>query len=227
MTNVHGLVIAIDGPSGSGKSSSARGVASRLGLAYLDTGAMYRAVAWRCLQAGLLAGDDRLAMINVARQAKITIGTNPDNPTFAIDGCDVTEDIRSPQISAQVSTIATIQPIRDILTTQMRQMITDLGRIVVEGRDITTKVWPQADVRVLLVADPVARVTRRKAELAGAANHAEVTDQIVRRDRDDSTMSEFEKPAPGVTLIDSTDLSLDQVITRVVDLVPGCRQAAH
>ena len=213
------LVIAIDGPSGSGKSSTARALATRLGVAYLDTGAMYRAVADEALRRHVI--DDPAAVLVIARTTPPVIGLDPAAPTVAIAGRDVTAAIREPALSAQVSRVATIQPVRDVLSVQMRAIVAGAKRIVVEGRDITTKVCPDADVRVLLVADPAERIRRREAELAGAADRAQVTDQVVRRDRDDATMSQFETPAPGVTLIDSTYLSLDEVVERILALVPA------
>lgn len=216
------LLIAIDGPSGSGKSSTSRGVAERLGLAYLDTGSMYRAVtvAWLDAETPTTAGQstDWAAFISTL---ELTIGTDPANPTTAVNGRDVTEAIRDPRVSQHVSMPATNLEVRAWLTQQMRDIIAAHGRrIVVEGRDITTVVAPDADVRVLLVADPAARIARRQAELSGVSND-QVVDQIVRRDRDDATVSQFEKPAPGVALIDSTYDDLPTVIARICALVPG------
>ncbi|MGJ6979261.1 (d)CMP kinase [Aestuariimicrobium soli] len=214
------LVVAIDGPSGSGKSSTAKGVAQRLGLAYLDTGSMYRAVAVAHLESGLSSDDaDGIAALVDAHDYQV--GTDPTGPTIAIDGRDVTEAIRDPQVSAHVSVVATNLGVRAALTERMRALVVQHAeRMVVEGRDITTKVCPDAHVRVLLVADADARIRRREAELAGRADTEAVTDQIVRRDRDDSTVSQFEQPAEGVTLIDSTHLTLAEVIDRIVALVP-------
>ncbi len=215
------VVIAIDGPSGSGKSSTARGVAQALGLAYLDTGSMYRACTCAWLAAGIDPADAD-AIAAVAASASIEVGTDPVEPTIAINGDDVTVAIREPLISAKASVAATNLEVRRILTEQMRDIIRAHGcRIVVEGRDITTVVWPEADVRVLLVADPAARVARRHAELGDAVDASAVTDQVIRRDRDDATVSQFEAPAPGVTLIDSTHLTLPQVIATIVAMVPG------
>ncbi|HSN44202.1 MAG TPA: (d)CMP kinase [Propionibacteriaceae bacterium] len=212
------LVIAIDGPSGSGKSSTARGVAQRLGLSYLDTGSMYRAVTWAYLDAGI-PDDDTDAITELTREADIEVGTNPASPQIWINGIRVTSLIREPRISAKASVVATNLKIRALLTEQMRAIIEESSRkIVVEGRDITTVVWPDADVRVLLVADSGARIARRHAELGESVDAAAVTDQVVRRDRDDSTVSEFHTPAPGVTLVDSTDLSLDEVIDVIAKL---------
>ena len=213
------LVVSIDGPSGSGKSSTARGVAQRLGLRFLDTGAMYRAVAWAALHHGV-AGQDDEALMAVAEAVQLTMGTDPDAPSVQLNGHDITRAIREPDVTGYVGNVATVQPIRDLLTDQMRDIIAACRRIVVEGRDITTVVYPQAQVRVLLVADPRVRVRRRETELAGAVEHAVVRQQVVGRDATDATMSQFDTPAPGVTLIDSTELSLTEVIDRVCALVP-------
>ena len=214
------LVIAIDGPSGSGKSWTSRGVANRLGLARLDTGSMYRAVACRVAHLGIDPTTNPRDAIKVAQSCHLEIDTSAIDDRVVIDGEDVTKEIRDPQTSAKVSAVATIQPVRDALTARMRQVAADRGRIVMEGRDITTVVCPDAQVRVLLVADPAIRVARRQAELGEKVDMAQVIDSIVRRDRDDSTVSTFEEPAEGVTVVDSTHLNLDQVIDAVIDLVP-------
>ncbi|WP_460768622.1 (d)CMP kinase [Mariniluteicoccus flavus] len=210
------MVIAIDGPSGSGKSSTARGVAQRLGLAYLDTGAMYRAATWLVLR------DDTTDPTEIARQvalADIAIATDPAAFAISVDGTDVTDAIREPRISEHVSRVAGVQAVRDDLIARQRAAITTAGdRIVVEGRDITTVVAPDAQVRVLLVADPEARVARRQAELGDRASADQVTDQVVRRDRDDSAVTRFTEAAPGVTVVDSTHLDLDAVVDTICRL---------
>lgn len=216
------MLIAIDGPSGSGKSSTSRGVAQRLGLAYLDTGSMYRAAAWAWRDSGI-DPDDADAVQRFVETLHLEVGTDAARPTIGVNGTDVTEAIRDPEISTVVSRVATNLGVRKALTDQMRALIDQYGRrMVVEGRDITTVVAPDADVRVLIVADPAVRIARRQAELAGVPTE-QVTDQIVRRDRDDATVSQFEQPAEGVTLIDSTHDDLATVIQRVVDLVPAAR----
>lgn len=211
-------LFAIDGPSGSGKSTTAKLLATRLGLGYLDTGAMYRAATSEYL----LRCPDGASQDEVARlvdEARLECQTSPDEPRFAINGRDVTEEIREPRISAAVSEVATNREVRRLLTAKMRDIIAaHERRIVVEGRDITTVVAPDADVRVLLIADPEARVARRAAEVAGKATDAEVTDQVLRRDRDDSTVSNFTDAAEGVVVIDSTFLSPDEVVDRIIAL---------
>lgn len=219
MTSPHPYVIAIDGPSGSGKSSTARGVAKRLGFAYLDTGAMYRAAAWLVHDAGV-APEDADAVAELIRTTTLTISLDPERAHVVIDGRDVTSAIREPFISAMVSTVASQPQVRTALIEQQRSLIGASGEgIVVEGRDITTVVAPHADVRLLLVADPHARVARRAAELGERVTADEVTDQVLRRDRDDATVSAFEQAADGVHVIDSTHLGLEEVIDEVCGLV--------
>jgi cytidylate kinase len=212
------LVVAIDGPSGSGKSSTARGVAQRLGLAFLDTGAMYRAATWLMLHSAVDA-DDAVAVAALVADAEITLGLDPTAPSVAINGTDVTDAIREPVVSAAVSSVATNLAVRANLVARQQAIIADADQgIVAEGRDITTVVAPQAPVRVLLVADPSARVARRQAELGHKVTGADVTDQVIRRDRDDSTVARFTEAAEGVVVVDSTHKTLTEVVDLIVDL---------
>ena len=214
------LVIAMDGPSGVGKSSTAKRVARKLRLAYLDTGAMYRAVACEFVRQGLDRTDET-RIGDLARTADLRVSTNPDAPRVYINGRDVTEEIRKPEISAIVSAVAVVPEVRRVLIERMRRIITEHDRrIVVEGRDITTVVAPDAEVRVLLTADAQARIGRRAAELGERADQVTVTDSILRRDRDDSTVSNFTEAACGVNVIDSTHLDLDEVVAEILKLVP-------
>jgi cytidylate kinase len=219
------LVVAIDGPSGSGKSSTARGVATRLGLDFLDTGAMYRAATWLVMRTGL-GVHDQPAVAALVRGADLRLGLNPVAPTVTIDSQDVTRAIREPEVSAAVSAVATNLAVRSDLVARQRRIIAGSSSgIVAEGRDITTVVAPDADVRVLLVADPAARVARRRAELGERVDPATVTDSVIRRDRDDSTVAAFQSPGPGVTVIDSTHLGLAQVIDAICALVPATAES--
>jgi cytidylate kinase len=212
------LVVAIDGPSGSGKSSTARGVAQKLGLAFLDTGAMYRAATWLVLHSEVAAADSA-AVAALVESADIAVELDPDNQGVTINGNDVTEAIREPVVSAAVSSVATNLAVRANLVARQQQIIAAAERgIVAEGRDITTVVAPDAPVRVLLVADPSARVARRQAELGQRVTSADVTDQVIRRDRDDSTVAQFTEAAEGVVVVDSTHLTLAEVIDRIADL---------
>lgn len=216
---IQSLVIAIDGPSGSGKSTTARLLADKLKLGYLDTGAMYRALAWEYLHSGGTAHDAD-AIVALTRSADVRISTHPDAPLVTINGHEVTAAIREPQVSAAVSMVATNTDVRRILTKKMREIIAAHNhRIVVEGRDITTVVAPDADVRILLIADPQARVARRAAEMGEGIEQHAVTDQVIRRDRDDSTVSNFTDAAEGVVVIDSTFQLPDEVVEQILQLV--------
>jgi cytidylate kinase len=224
MTSEH-LIIAIDGPSGSGKSSVSKAVARELGVGFLDTGAMYRALTWWCLEEGVDL-DDQDAVAQAARELQLEMGTDPSHPGVRISGREINEDIRTTRVSEAVSKVATNTQVRPILQQQQRdlmeQIAKETGGVVAEGRDVTTVVAPDADVRVLLTASVEARLRRRSTELHGHAHdHAvEATkDQIVRRDRDDSTVSEFTEAAPGVTLVDTSDLDFEQSVQVVLDLV--------
>jgi CMP/dCMP kinase len=214
------LVVAIDGPSGSGKSSVARGVAQRLGLRFVDTGAMYRALTWWALSRDVdLADTDLVAAL--ARQLPLELGTDPAAPYVRVDGIDVGEAIRTPDISAAVSAVATNLGVRAELVRRQRALAAE-GGVVVEGRDITTVVAPDADVRVLLTASESARLERRALEVHGSADADAIEathDLIVGRDAVDSTVATFTEPAEGVTLVDSSHLTLDQTIEAVLALV--------
>jgi cytidylate kinase len=221
------LVVAIDGPSGSGKSSVARGVAERLGLRFLDTGAMYRALTWWALSRDVDLDDtDRLAAL--ARELPLELGTDPGDPFVLVDGKDVGEAIRTPEISAAVSAVATNLGVRKELVRRQRALAAE-GGVVVEGRDITTVVAPDADVRVLLTASESARLARRALEVHGSddSDAIEATvDLVVGRDAVDSTVATFTEAAEGVTLVDSSHMTLEQTIAAVIALVPaGARRA--
>ena len=222
---VAALVIAIDGPSGSGKSSVSRAVARGLGLAYLDTGAMFRALTWWCLHEHVDL-DDLEAVAEAARRLPLTMGTDPTAPSVQVGGVPVDEAIRRTEISSSVSRVATNLEVRAELLRRQRDIIADCSTagsgVVAEGRDITTVVAPDADVRILLLASEEARLARRAKELHGEA-HAEAVDatrdQIVRRDRDDSSVSQFMQAAPGVDTVDTSHLDLEQSVQAVLDVV--------
>nr|WP_269449792.1 (d)CMP kinase [Auraticoccus cholistanensis] len=182
----------------------------------MDTGAMYRACAWQAARDGAETPEQIAAVVT---GADLRVSTDPDDPRISINGTDVTQAIREPEVSASVSRVATVPEVRVDLVLRQQQIIAESRRgIVAEGRDITTVVAPHAPVRVLLVADPAARVARRQAELGERVDTEQVTDQVLRRDRDDSTVAAFTEAADGVTLVDSTHLSLDEVIDTIVAL---------
>ncbi len=229
-----GVVVAVDGPSGSGKSTVSRLVARQLGLAYLDTGAMYRAVCWWCLERGVpldagaaagpgAAGPSPVAL--AARELDLDLGTDPAAPTVRVAGTDVTTAVRESRISTAVSAVATDLGVRAELLRRQRRVVEDAARgrgVVLEGRDTTTVVAPDADVRVLLVADEQARLARRARELhgeAGAQALARTRDEVLRRDADDATVSSFHTAADGVHTLDSSALTLEETVAQLLALV--------
>lgn len=225
------LTIAIDGPSGSGKSSVAKAVARRLGIGYLDTGAMYRALTWWCLERGLDL-TDTAAVAEAARTLPLEVGTDPDAPTVTVDGTDVSAAIRTSEVSTAVSAVAVNLEVRPVLQQLQRDLMAQVARetggVVAEGRDITTVVAPDARVRLLVTASEEARLRRRSAELHGTSDAAAVEatrDQVVRRDRDDSTVSTFTEAAEGVHLVDTSELDLEASIEAVLDVVAGVTEA--
>ncbi|QGQ19248.1 (d)CMP kinase [Cellulomonas sp. JZ18] len=222
-------VVAVDGPSGSGKSSVSKEVARRLGLAYLDTGAMYRAATWWCLDRDVPL-TDVAAVADAVRGLPLDMGVDPDDPTVRVGGADVTAAIRETRISAAVSAVATNLDARAELGRRQRAVIDDeraggwsQGRgVVAEGRDITTVIAPDADVRVLLTASEEARLARRARELHGTDDAdavAATRDQVVRRDADDSTVVQFRVAADGVVTVDSSHLDLPGTVQAVLDVV--------
>lgn len=214
------IVVAVDGPSGSGKSSVSRDVARRLGLRYLDTGSMYRALTWWVLEQGVDPAD-RDAVARLARDLPLEVRMDPADPGVSVDGTDVTAAIRETRITSAVSAIATNLAVREELVRRQRE-VAEAGGVVIEGRDITTVVAPDAPVRVLLTASERARLARRALELHGAADEAALDatrDQVLRRDADDSTVAAFHEAADGVTVVDSSALTLDETVEAVLGLV--------
>lgn len=217
------FVIAIDGPSGSGKTSTSREVARRLGLGYLDTGAMYRAATWLVVESDVHPRDLEL-VAKIVAGADFVIGTDPQAPQMLVNGTDVTDAIRSSAINDAVSAVATNREVRRLLIAQQHDLMNDAADgIVVEGRDITTVVAPDAPVRVLLHADSTARAARRTSELGEGTDQRSVHDRMTRRDRDDSHVTEFWDAAAGVTVIDSTDQTLDEVANQICALADQAR----
>ncbi|MGO2067430.1 MULTISPECIES: (d)CMP kinase [Glutamicibacter] len=212
------LVIAIDGPSGSGKSSVSKAVARKLGAAYLDTGAMYRAITYSVLADGTDLSDAN-AIAQAVRDAKLSISVDPDAELVQIGGEDVTAAIREPRISEQVSTVATNLDARAELVRRQQQIIAENTRIVAEGRDITTVVAPDADARILLTASEEARLRRRGLQLGGTQNESQLATQVLARDAKDSTVVNFTQAADGVMTVDSSDLDFEQTIDAVLDAI--------
>lgn len=211
------VVVAIDGPSGSGKSSTSRGVAARLGLRYLDTGAMFRAMTWYMLQQGVDV-HDAVAVATKAGDPIIESGTDPLQPTITVDGYDVATAIRQDDVTGAVSPVSTVPEVRARLLELQREVI-DHGGIVVEGRDIGSVVWPQAEVKVWLTADASARAVRRAAE-EGGSDVTATEESLLARDKIDSGRKTAPLTMPdGAHHIDTTPYTLDEVINQVVTLV--------
>jgi len=216
-----GLVVAIDGTSGSGKSSTSRGVAARLGLRYLDTGAMFRAVTWWLLREGVDVHDAEAVAARCA-EPEIDSGTDPSAPTIDVDGTDVRLAIRGEDVNAAVSPVSAVPEVRSRLLRLQREIISREAAgagIVVEGRDIGSVVAPDAPVKVYLSADPAARAVRRSAEQGGTDVSA-TQESLLARDRIDSGRTTAPLTvADGAVHIDTTPYSLDEVIDQVVALV--------
>jgi cytidylate kinase len=222
------IVVAVDGPSGSGKSSVSKGVARRLGLRYLDTGAQYRAMTWWMLHNGVDVTDPQ-AVAAACVKPLIVSGTDPDEPSISVDGEDVGKQIRTAEVTAAVSAVAGVQPVRDRLIGLQRQIIAaalaESGGVVAEGRDIADVVYPSAESKIFLTASPEARAARRSAELGAVASGGAVTTlaDLARRDAEDAKTTRPHEAAPGAIVVDATHLTLAQVIERVVELVEAAR----
>lgn len=210
------IIVALDGPAGSGKSSVSMAAARRLAFAYLDTGAAYRAVAWHALEHDIDA-EDPAAVTSSLENLEIIFDASADHFSVSVGSTNVTEAIRTPEVTALVSAVARVPAVRAFLNQRFRETMasaTEAG-IVVEGRDITTVVAPDADARILLTADESVRMERRGLEVP-----PQLRDELTRlvRDRDaaDARVSDFMTAADGVVTIDSTNLTFDQTVDAVV-----------
>jgi cytidylate kinase len=212
--------VTLDGPSGTGKSSVARAAAARLGAAYLDTGAMYRAATVAVLDAGV-DPEDAEAVARVVEGARIEVGTAAGTERVEVDGTDVAERIRGAEVTRAVSAVSAVPAVRRRLVDQQRSLVAAAGAVVVEGRDIGTVVLPEATVKIYLTAAPEARARRRAAQL-GLSTDAEIADlaaDLRRRDEYDSSRADSPlRPAADAVVVDSTDLDREAVVDRVVAL---------
>ncbi len=207
------IVIAIDGPAGSGKSTVARAVADRLGLSYLDTGAMYRAVAFEAIRRGI-EPDDRPTVAELARQVELEVGEK-----VLVNGADATVEIRSPEVTRAVSSVAANPDVRKELVLRQREWAEGHGGGVVEGRDIGTVVFPDAPLKVFLTASEDERASRRSKEMLDR-DYDRVAADMARRDRIDSTRSASPlSAAPDAVELDTSGLDAAQVVERVMALV--------
>jgi len=219
------VVVAIDGPSGSGKSSTSRGVATRLGLRYLDTGALYRAMTWWMLRHHVPT-DDPAAVAERCDEPVIEIGTDPQHPTITVGGADVAAAIRTPEVTGAVSPVSAVPQVRARLLELQHDVIHEATAgpgIVVEGRDIGAVVAPDADVKVYLTADAAARAARRAAE-EGGSDVSATESSLLARDRIDSTRTVSPLTmAEGAVHVDSTPYTLEEVVDLIVGLVEQAR----
>nr|WP_068008097.1 (d)CMP kinase [Nocardia pseudobrasiliensis] len=216
------LVVAMDGPSGTGKSSVSRRLADRLGARYLDTGAMYRVATLRVLRGGVDLNDPAAIAVTV-KDLPLTIGTDPSRELIELDGVDVSAEIRGNAVTKAVSAVSAVPEVRDQLVALQREIAASAGRIVVEGRDIGTVVLTDADAKIYLTASAEARADRRNqqniAEGRGDDYEAVLAD-VQRRDNLDSTRAVSPlRPAEDAVLVDTSDLSMDQVIDELYRVV--------
>jgi cytidylate kinase len=230
------FLVAVDGPAGSGKSSVSKQVARELGFGYLDTGAAYRALAWQILNSDPSTNDagalesirDLNSPDELAATFDYSISTDPDNFWVKVGETDVTEAIRSGEVAEFVSQVARIQVVRDYMKQLTRNLAANCDKpgIIIEGRDITTVVAPDAQKRLLVTASETVRLERRGAELAKGQNPSsnamaaeKLKRQISQRDASDAKVVDFMTPAPGVTLVDTTELDFNQTVRTVLDLI--------
>lgn len=220
-----GVVVAIDGTSGSGKSSTSRGVATRLGLRFLDTGAMYRAMTWWMLRNDVPV-DDPVAVAARCGEPEIVAGTDPFAPTITVDGADVAAAIRTPEVTGAVSAVSAVPEVRARLLFLQRAVIDralETGGIVVEGRDIGSVVAPDAEVKVFLTAEAAARAARRTAE-EGGSDVAATESSLRARDAIDSTRAASPlTKAEGAVHVDTTPYTLEEVVDLIVHMVEDAR----
>ncbi|HEY9855029.1 MAG TPA: (d)CMP kinase [Stenomitos sp.] len=213
------LVIAIDGPAGAGKSTVARRVARMLGLLFLDTGAMYRALTWRALQAGMDLADEA-ALARLARESRIELEAAEAGDRVRIDGQDVTEAIRTPEVTRRVSEVARVGAVREHLV-GLQQALGKEGGVVAEGRDIGTVVFPRADLKIFLVASPAERARRRARDLEKAGHTVDLAAleaEIERRDAIDSNREHSPlRPAEDAVLLDSDHLTASEVVDAILE----------
>jgi CMP/dCMP kinase len=219
------VIVAIDGPAGAGKSTVAREVARRLGAAYLDTGAMYRALAWLAIQAGV-APSDGAALAALAREHPVEIVPTDDGDRVIVDGREVTAEIRAPEVAAAVSEVAAHAGVREHMVAAQRALMSQ-GDWVSDGRDVGSTVRPDAEVKVYLTATPEERARRRRAELAAQGidlDGVRVLEDVRRRDAlDTSRAASPLRVATGAVVIDCSEVAAEEVADRVMEMVAGIR----
>ena len=212
------LVVAIDGPAGAGKSTVAQMAAKELGFTYIDTGAMYRAVAWKSLQQGKTVTD---ALINdVVKDIDIVLDYKEGKTRVFVDGTEVTSEIRTPEVTAIVSQVAALGPVRERLTDLQRKMATQ-GSVIMDGRDIATNVLPNADIKIFLTASIEERADRRYKEMKAKGYDVDLKklqEEIAARDKADSEreISPLVQ-AEDAELLDTSDMSIEEVVKAILD----------
>ncbi|MBI4733952.1 MAG: (d)CMP kinase [Rubrobacteridae bacterium] len=216
------MIIAIDGPAASGKSTVAREVARRLEFQYIDTGAMYRAVTWKAINSKIDTSN-KDALVALARNSEIEMSPLSDNNyTIKINGEDVTEAIRTPKVTGSVSAVAKVPGVRTALVKKQRSYATKYPDLVVEGRDIGTAVFPDAEVKIFLRASAVERARRRYEELKVIGHDIElpkVERDLLKRDNTDSTRAVNPlKKAQDAYALDTTEKTIDQVVDEILDI---------
>ena len=212
-------VIAIDGPAGAGKSTVAKIVAEKLGYTYIDTGAMYRGVAWKTLRDDKDAPDE--AILRAVHDIDVRLACTESGTRVTVDGTDVTAEIRTPEVTHIVSRVAALGPVREKMVELQRAMAAD-GAVVMDGRDIGTNVLPNADVKIFLTASVEERARRRYDEMVAkgyAVNFDALKDEIASRDKQDSERAISPlRQAEDAVLLDSTSLTIDEVVARILKL---------
>ena len=212
-----GLVVAVDGPSGAGKSSASRGAARALGLRYLDTGSMYRALTWWLLDHGADTTDPEV-VARLAAEPVIEVGTDPAAPWTRVDGTDVSEAIRTREVTDAVSAVAAVPQVRARLIAMQQEIIASAGGIVAEGRDIGTVVAPDATLKVFLTASAEERA-RRRAEQIGADPATVLAEQAIRDERDSTREASPLRAAPDAVQVDTTAKDVAAVVDEIARLV--------
>ena len=212
-------VIAIDGPAGAGKSTVAKIVAEKLGYTYIDTGAMYRGVAWKTLQQSQEACDEDI--LRAVHDIDVRLACTENGTRVTVDGMDVTREIRTPEVTHIVSRVAALGPVREKMVELQRAMAAD-GAVVMDGRDIGTNVLPNADVKIFLTASVEERARRRYDEMKEkgyVVDFDELKQEIASRDKQDSERAISPlRQAEDAVLLDSTALSIDAVVARILEL---------
>ena len=213
-------IVAIDGPAGAGKSTIAKLVAKKLDFIYIDTGAMYRAIALQAIKLGII--DDQTAIEEMASKIKITFKVEQDKNLVFIDGNDVTEEIRTPEVSNKASYVSGFAGVRSAMLIQQREL-GKVGNVIMDGRDVGTCIFPNADVKVFLTASSIERARRRYIELVAKGQTIDLSElqkEIDARDKADSERAIAPlKKADDAVEIDSTKLSIQQTVDMIVDLV--------